>query len=170
MLIKLKYTSLGMDIVESGIDTTVIKQNSKRININKLMALPSILEVPFPQEKWSRNSLHFPCLIHVHTVLIILLTEICRDKCHVVDSIVWAQEREMWRVYLKVIIDVQGPCSCGNLLSSWWTASFSITINRSLISKSYCITWNKAGTDSWIVRYLKWNIGTLILFPTAVFS
>jgi hypothetical protein len=67
MLIKLKYTSFGMNIVESGIDTTVIKQSNKRMKINKLMELSFMLEVPFLQEKWSRNSLHFPCLIHVHT-------------------------------------------------------------------------------------------------------
>jgi hypothetical protein len=39
-------------------------------------------------------------------------------KCHVMDSIVWAQEREMWRVYVKAVIDVQVPCSSGNLLTS----------------------------------------------------
>jgi len=33
MLIKLKYTSFGMNIVESGIDTTVIKQSCKRMKI-----------------------------------------------------------------------------------------------------------------------------------------
>jgi hypothetical protein len=37
MLIKLKYTSFGMNIVESGIDTTVIKQSSKGMKINKHM-------------------------------------------------------------------------------------------------------------------------------------
>jgi hypothetical protein len=37
-------------------------------------------------------------------------------KGHVVDTIVWAQEREMWRVYVKVVIDVQVPCNSGNLL------------------------------------------------------
>jgi hypothetical protein len=47
-----------------------------------LMELPSMLEVPFLQEKMSRNSLHFPCLKHVHIILIILLTEICRDNEH----------------------------------------------------------------------------------------
>jgi hypothetical protein len=39
-------------------------------------------------------------------------------KCYVVDSIVWAQEREMWRVCVKAVTDVQIPCNSGNLLSS----------------------------------------------------
>jgi len=38
-------------------------------------------------------------------------------KCHVVDSIVWAQEREICQVYVKAVIDVQVPCSYGNLLT-----------------------------------------------------
>jgi hypothetical protein len=50
MLIKLN-TSFGMNIVESGIDTTVIKQSSKRMKINKLGELSFMLEVPFLQEK-----------------------------------------------------------------------------------------------------------------------
>jgi len=37
-------------------------------------------------------------------------------KCHVMDTIVLAQEREMWQVYVKVVIDVQVPCNSGNLL------------------------------------------------------
>jgi hypothetical protein len=39
-------------------------------------------------------------------------------KCLVMDSIVWAQEREMWQVYMKFVIDVQVPCNYGNLLTS----------------------------------------------------
>ena len=39
-------------------------------------------------------------------------------RCHVVDSIVWAQEREIWQVYVKAVIDMQVPCNSGNLLSS----------------------------------------------------
>jgi len=35
MPIKLKYTSFGMNIVEGGIDTTVIKQSSEQMKINK---------------------------------------------------------------------------------------------------------------------------------------
>lgn len=35
MLIKLKYTSFGMNNVESSNDITVIKQSSKRMKINK---------------------------------------------------------------------------------------------------------------------------------------
>jgi hypothetical protein len=39
-------------------------------------------------------------------------------KCHVVDSVVWAEERAMWWVCVKAVIDVQVPCSSGNLLTS----------------------------------------------------
>jgi len=39
-------------------------------------------------------------------------------KCLVMDSVVWAQEREMWRACMKVVIDMQVPCNSGNLLTS----------------------------------------------------
>jgi len=45
MLIKLKYTSFGMNIVESGIDATVIKQSSKRMKINKCCMFCCIIYV-----------------------------------------------------------------------------------------------------------------------------
>jgi hypothetical protein len=78
-----------------------------------------MLEVQFLNEKWSRNSLQFPCLIHVRTVLIILLIEICRDNEHTtgkhcIMSLIVCTLHQIKLGRLNQWVDEMGFASCTN--------------------------------------------------------